>query len=358
MARDAELQGLVREDDGSHTAAYGPFLLRSAFQPIYSQSPQGALKLEAFEALIRPSKGGVPVPPAQFFSMVEPGDGGRIERLCRRLHVLNSARMEIGSALLFLNFDPAFFTDYAATLQEIDCFTRIVRKSELSTSQIVCEIIETEASSRHLLRSLTDILREHNLKIAIDDYGAEDSDFERLISLKPDIVKFDGLWVNRFMETAEGFALLKVMVRQFRERGIQTLFEGLEEHWQIAACRDLGVRLLQGYALARPKIVPARAEAGPQKIEEEVCGDRRRHRDIRARLDPPARTAAAGRVRQAPALGNGCRRAMPHGGRGEPSTAFVAPLLLVVVAAGAVLRSLWTRRDLGPHHRTQRPRPL
>ena len=273
MASDAGIHGLVREADGSHTAAYGPFLLRSAFQPIYSQSPQGILKLEAYEALIRPSKGREPVPPAQFFSLVEAGDHGQVERLCRRLHVLNAARMEIGSALLFLNFDPASFTDYAETLQEIDHFTRIVREVELSTSQIVCEIIETEASSRQLLRSLTDIFREHNLKVAIDDYGAEQSDFERLVSLRPDIVKFDGLWVNRFMETSEGFALLKVMVRQFRERGIQILFEGLEEHWQIAACRDLGVRLLQGYALARPKIVPAQADAAAQEIEEAAAED-------------------------------------------------------------------------------------
>ncbi len=260
MASKGDYPELMQEEDGSHTAVYGPFLLRSAFQPIYSQSPQGTLKLEAYEALIRPSKGEELVPPSQFFTMVEPGDGTHVERLCRRLHVLNAARMEIGPALLFLNFDPASFTDYAAALHEIDDFTRFVRTAGLSTAQIVCEIIETEATSRHLLRSLTDILRENNLKIAIDDYGADESDFDRLVSVRPDIVKFDGHWVNRFMETSEGFSLLKVMVQQFRERGIQTLFEGLEEHWQISVCRDLGVRLLQGFALARPRLAPGEPE--------------------------------------------------------------------------------------------------
>ena len=291
MAWD-DLNGLVREEDGSHTAAYGPFLLRSAFQPIYSQSARGTLRLEAHEALIRPSKGQDPVPPAQFFSMVDAGDRGQVEHLCRCLHVLNAARMDDGGSMLFLNFDPALFTDYAATLQEIDRFTRIVRETELSTSRIVCEIIETEANSRHLLQSLAGALREHNLKIAVDDYGAEQSDFERLVSLGPDIVKFDGLWVNRFMATSEGLALLKAMVRHFRDRGIQTLFEGLEEHWQIAACRDLGVRLMQGYALATPRIVPARTDIEQRDAEvpgaEAGAATNTSGADARARSAGPA----------------------------------------------------------------------
>lgn len=262
MTRDAEFHTLMHEEDGSYTACYGPFRLRSAFQPIYSQSRQGVLKIEAYEALVRPSKGEEPVPPAQFFAMVEAGDGPHVERLCRRLHVLNAAHMEIGPALLLLNFDPASFTSYAETLREIQRFTRVVRRAKLSTSQIVCEIIETETDCCRALRSLTEILREHKLKIAIDDYGADGSDFARLISLRPDIVKFDGPWVHRFLETAEGFALLKIMVQQFRDRGIQTLFEGLEEHWHISACRDLGVRLLQGYALAMPRLIPDKANAG------------------------------------------------------------------------------------------------
>jgi len=50
--------------------------------------------------------------------------------------------------------------------------------------------------------------------------------------------------------------LLKLMVEQFIERGITVLFEGLEEDHQVEFCQKIGVQLMQGYALARPEIVP------------------------------------------------------------------------------------------------------
>lgn len=275
--------GLVTEADGSSSAAYGPFALKSAFQPIFSQSAQGLLRLEAYEALIRPFKANEPVSPAQFFPMVEAGEGANVERLCRRLHIRNASISGIGNALLFLNFDPRFFTSYAETLHEAEDLAEFARKAGLSSAQIVCEIMEKEASSRHLLNALCNGLREQKFKIAIDDYGAEDSDFDRLESLKPDVIKFDALWVHRFMETNEGIALLRAMVNQFRERGILTLFEGLEEHWQVSVCGDLGVRLLQGFALATPRLAPMKDEPAKDDEDETPVAEEDREWEHRSR---------------------------------------------------------------------------
>jgi EAL domain-containing protein (putative c-di-GMP-specific phosphodiesterase class I) len=38
-------------------------------------------------------------------------------------------------------------------------------------------------------------------KIAVDDFGADDSDIQRVTDLNPDILKFDAEWVRRFTET-------------------------------------------------------------------------------------------------------------------------------------------------------------
>jgi len=273
MGPERTTNGLFKERDGSFSASYGPFILRTGLQPIFSQNARGGLKLEAFEALIRPVKNGETIAPAQFFPMVQPSDAADVERLCRRLHLANMGTTSAGDPLLFLNFDPKFFPSYPEMLADAEVLARDVREAGLHADRIVCEIIETEASSRAVLGSLVDVLREHHFKIAIDDYGAEDSDFERVSLLKPDIVKFDGPWVQRFLETSEGFALLQTMVRQFRENGIMTLFEGLEEHWQVAACRQLGVRLLQGFVLARPELAPNGSNVHPiaAQTEDETC---------------------------------------------------------------------------------------
>ncbi|HET7411432.1 MAG TPA: EAL domain-containing protein [Pararhizobium sp.] len=291
MDGDQSLSGLVQEQNGSYSAAYGPFVLKSAFQPIFSQSPQGALRLEAFEALIRPFQGHEPAAPAQFFALVEPGDGAAVERLCRRLHIANAGISDIGNALIFLNISPQFLTSYGDMAREARSLAERVGSAGLSSSQIVCEIVEKRAAAKHLLAALADTLREHNFRIAVDDYGAEDSDFDRVEIVRPDIVKFDALWVQRFLETSEGFALLGTMVRRFRDNGILTLFEGLEEHWQVAACRDLGVRLLQGYALAQPKLAPVRSQAIYDAGEPARAADESSDRPAQDSVDDVGMTA-------------------------------------------------------------------
>jgi EAL domain-containing protein (putative c-di-GMP-specific phosphodiesterase class I) len=75
-------------------------------------------------------------------------------------------------------------------------------------------------------------------------------------ALKPDIVKFDAQWITRLMETGPGFALLHAMVTTFTDQGIETVFEGIEEGWQLELAERCGATLVQGYALARPELAP------------------------------------------------------------------------------------------------------
>ncbi|MGN6550270.1 MAG: EAL domain-containing protein [Pararhizobium sp.] len=266
MKADRATAGLLRESDGSFSASYGPYVLRTGFQPIFSQNAAGDVKIEAVEALIRPFKGDEAVSPAQFFCVVEEADVAAVERLSRRLHIVNMGHCEHRDLLLFLNFNPQAFSGYAEMDQEAEDVARLAGYLELAPEQIVCEIIEKHVGARSMLLSLVEALRARGFRIAIDDFGAEESDSERVRLLKPEIVKFDALWARRFLETSEGFALLRTMVRRFSDDGIMTLFEGLEEHWQVASCRALGVRLLQGYVLAKPELAigptPRSREAG------------------------------------------------------------------------------------------------
>lgn len=311
MGPERTPNGLFREPDGSFSASYGPFILRTGLQPIFSQNSRGELKLEAFEALVRPFKSDGPVPPPQFFEMVQKPDAAEVERLCRRLHLSNMATARKPEALLFLNFNPQLFRSYSELLAEAEALARDVRSAGLHSAQIVCEIIEKEASSRSLLASLVEALRERHFKIAIDDYGADDSDFERVSVLKPDIVKFDALWVQRFLETQEGFALLRTMVRQFRDNGIMTLFEGLEEHWQVAACRELGVRLLQGFVLARPELAARGTGLRPVRVDRDAGSAEGMREEIRQVSEP----APSAQVQTA--FGTATRRRAVFGRRGR-----------------------------------------
>ncbi|MCY0096136.1 EAL domain-containing protein [Hoeflea ulvae] len=246
----------LQDDRGFYTTSYGPFVLRSAFQPIFSQNSEGHLTIEAFEALIRAQRGGEPVSPGHFFSLVEKGDSLAVDTLCRELHILNMGKLGRKKARLFINFNPGLFDGVADIESEVDRMVEFTVRAGLRPGRIVCEITEQGSGDEKVLMELVTGLRSRLFKIAVDDFGADDSDSKRVDEIKPDVLKFDAAWVRRFTETSAGMGLLKLMVEQFVERGITVLFEGLEEEHQVEFCQQIGVPLMQGYALARPEIVP------------------------------------------------------------------------------------------------------
>lgn len=63
------------------------------------------------------------------------------------------------------------------------------------------------------------------------------------------------------MQNSAGAALLRVIVSQFRNDGIEPVFEGLETSWQVELCEELGVLLMQGYVLAKPELAPTTFDA-------------------------------------------------------------------------------------------------
>ena len=245
------------DENGNPIAHYGPFEMRSAFQPIFRLGRRAAA-IYGFEGLVRVfGPGGKKLPPVRFFPLVQPDDRLEVETTCRELHLHSMNRFEEADAVLFANFDPSVYGDRVVTEHEIARMATLARKVGVSPNRIVCEITEKRAPSPGALKFLVDRLRAENYRIALDDYGADDSDAERIETLRPDIVKFDAAWINRLMETDAGYGLLATMVRQFHDRGIETLFEGLEERWQLELAEEMGVRYAQGFVLARPELAPA-----------------------------------------------------------------------------------------------------
>lgn len=242
----------MRDGDRGYSAVYGPYRLCSAFQPIFRSAPDGGLRLVAFEGLLRPSQIQEDVSPTVFFAAVTAGDRAGIDALCRRLHLLNMGLVNRPEAALFLNFDPSLLRDVTEGAREAARIAAAAAAIGLTGRQIVCEITEKAAVDADALLAMTDTLRAHGFRIAVDDFGAADSDMLRIEQLRPDIVKFDGAWVLRYLMHAAGVEILTDLVTRFRKEGITTLFEGLEEVWQIDLCQEIGSDLLQGFALARP----------------------------------------------------------------------------------------------------------
>lgn len=255
MTRNTGLTHIARGEDGISTAIWGGYVLKSAFQPIFGFE-NGRLPIAAFEALIRPFRDERPMSPGQFFRLIPAQDRFAVETLTRTLHLLNAGACLGEGATLFVNFDPSQFCDRALADTALRDMRLILHEAGLDPSRVVCEMTEQLSSSEPTLFAFVDALRAQGFRIAVDDYGADHSDIRRIEQLKPDIVKFDAHWINQLMESGAGFALLKTMVQTFNDKGFRTVFEGIEEDWQLELAEEAGVSMVQGYLLARPQLAP------------------------------------------------------------------------------------------------------
>jgi EAL domain-containing protein (putative c-di-GMP-specific phosphodiesterase class I) len=255
VARSVGLAHVVRQPDETFTGVWGGYVLRSAFQPIFAFT-NGKLSPVAFEGLLRPSRGNVSVSPGTFFGLIPPIDRMHVETLSRTLHLLNAGRFLNSAAMVFVNFDPSVFFDRDLTESALRDMRLILHEAGVESERVVCEVTEQRSASESTLFNFVEALRSHGFAIAVDDFGAEDSDIHRIERLKPDIVKFDAQWIGWLMNSGPGFALLSEMVETFKQRGIRSIFEGIEHGWQLELAEKCGVSMVQGFAIAHPEVVP------------------------------------------------------------------------------------------------------
>ncbi|NTJ42928.1 EAL domain-containing protein [Agrobacterium larrymoorei] len=271
MAAKSIFSNLIREADGSWSTAYAPFILKSALQPIFRRLTDGRFDIDSFEGLVRPYQGSQLLSPGQFFAQVHPDDIEAIDSILRTIHILNTGALERSRARIFVNFHPGLFRTPDKMRQEVERMRLSAHEAGMSPDRIVCEISEKSAADTRLVADFAEHMRAMGFRVAIDDYGAGDSDIERVKLIKPDYVKFEAAWVREFLRNSAGAALLRVIVGQFMDEGIEPVFEALEEEREVELCSELGVSLMQGYALARPELAPTTFN---QRFPELLGGNR------------------------------------------------------------------------------------
>lgn len=272
MASKAIMEQISRQTNGSAVAVWGRYLLRTAYQPIFS-FVEGKVKTVAYEGLIRPFDDGYPISPGEFFASVKVADRLSVETLTRSLHVMNATQVIGPGHSLFLNFDPSVFVDRSIADAALSDMRASLYEASIDPARVVCELTEQKSGSDEVMHRFVAALRAAGFRIAIDDFGADDSDYSRVVGLKPDIIKFDAQWIVRLMETSAGQGLLELMVGKFKSMGFLTLFEGLEETWQVDLAVDCKVDMVQGYALAMPEIVGQNNSADLTFEQPKIVGE-------------------------------------------------------------------------------------
>jgi EAL domain-containing protein (putative c-di-GMP-specific phosphodiesterase class I) len=119
---------------------------------------------------------------------------------------------------------------------------------------LTLEIHEAAVTCSAEIAEMKAQLRDMNVQLAYDDFGAGQSRLLELIEVPPDFIKFDMGFI-RNIDTAPVSRqnLLESLVRMVQSLGIASLAEGIETAGEAAVCRQMGFDFAQGFFFGRPK---------------------------------------------------------------------------------------------------------
>lgn len=119
--------------------------------------------------------------------------------------------------------------------------------------QIIFELSESEAINNfELLLKVRDSLNDMNLGIAADDFGKGYAGLERVIKVKPDLIKLDRILIENIHNEPGKASFVKGLVEAARTSKSKILAEGVETIEEFRTCKELGVDLMQGFLFHRP----------------------------------------------------------------------------------------------------------
>jgi EAL domain-containing protein (putative c-di-GMP-specific phosphodiesterase class I) len=227
-------------------ATFDGITLCSHFQPIYSLPHQRQVGYEALLRGVAPA-GGLLAPFELFAKAIVESALGVLDRMSHVTHLESAAAWLPGQTWLFLNLTPENFVDPAYALQ----LAELARGSGVRPEEIVIELLESGGSDVHAFTHATQAFRAHGFLVAVDDFGAGHSNLDRLLSLRPDIVKLDRSLVHAPQPDLRESVMPK-LVSLLHEAGMLVVAEGIETHEDLLLAARSGVDFVQGFLFGQP----------------------------------------------------------------------------------------------------------
>lgn len=152
--------------------------------------------------------------------------------------------------------------DISINLSALDIENKHMRQTILSflqthkedASRIVFELLEDEnIKDFGQVTKFISQVKEYGVKIAIDDFGAGYSNYERLLDYQPDILKIDGCLIRNIESSSYSLSVVKSIVTFAKEQNIQTIAEFIENEEIYNIIKEIGVDFSQGYYFGKPE---------------------------------------------------------------------------------------------------------
>jgi diguanylate cyclase (GGDEF)-like protein/PAS domain S-box-containing protein len=227
--------------------------LRLFYQPFVELETGAIVGAEALIRWEHPKRGSLA--PESFLDVAE--ESGLIVQVgawgvneaCRQLAEWDRVRGGPGDFRLAVNLSARQLThaDAVATVLEA------LQSHALDPQRLTIEVTESTAMADgdSGYRALGELSRA-GVRIAIDDFGTGYSSLDHLRVMPADTLKIDRSFVSGMAPGAPDCALVAAAIAMGRALELEVVAEGIETSEQVAALRELGCPLGQGFLFSRP----------------------------------------------------------------------------------------------------------
>ncbi|HEV7165624.1 MAG TPA: EAL domain-containing protein [Gammaproteobacteria bacterium] len=231
-------------------------VIQTLYQPLIESD---TAQVYGYEALTRgPSNSALHAPLPLIQAATQTGRLFELDLVCRELAIRRFQELGLPGRL-FLNVNPLSLMEPTFRPGET---LRLLSEVKLSPERVVIEITEQQPLDDYdVLKAAVAHYTEAGFEIAIDDLGAGYAGLRLWSELRPSYVKID----HHFIENISTDNVKREFVRSIggmaTRLGCRVVAEGIETVEDYAVVQSLGVRLHQGYHLARPLAEPVRDHA-------------------------------------------------------------------------------------------------
>ncbi|MBE0494808.1 MAG: EAL domain-containing protein [Campylobacterales bacterium] len=225
--------------------------IRIFFQPIVSIRHTKVIGLEALTRAY--DEQGEFIAPSFLFSQAKKeGASFELDKFVRKkaLQAFVPHYQADTGLFLFLNFE-SHLLDQKIDFEAFE-FDKIAAELGIPPRSIVLEIKEDEVQNSHHLKLFCEHYRDLGFIIALDDFGAGSSTFDRLAIVRPNIVKLDRSLVFNLHQNFIHQEVLKAITNMCFNIGALVLCEGVESEEEILKALRFDVDIFQGFWFAKP----------------------------------------------------------------------------------------------------------
>lgn len=163
--------------------------------------------------------------------------------------------------LLFLNLDASVLQNAVGS----DYLLEQVRRYGVNPGNIVIEISENKVEGNAALKKFADTYRKYGFMVALDDVGSESSNIDRILLVKPDIIKIDISLIRNIQNDFYKQGVFKALVNMSSKIGALVIAEGAETEDEAIQALRLGGHMIQGFFFSEPQpITDEKAFINPQ----------------------------------------------------------------------------------------------